>query len=260
MLRYAVEHLLRRYLNGPGELMQPARVADLRRTVRKLEAISPALPSELTSRAVAMYLMNLPQYHEHYVDALLLAELIVGEKGLAIRDPEGQTVLPTILIDMETIFENYARQLLADHFAIRGGMDVLNGNKFGTGGARTRMFDAHRPGLKNPDMTPDIVLTDEQVTALVIDVKYKPQKEIPDRSDLNQVFTYAIKYKCKRVMILYPTRGTTEKPVQFVGTIGNVDLYTAHIDLIADGIEVEENNFTEEIYRLVTASVPPADV
>lgn len=251
MLRLGVEHLMRRLLALPPELVSPKRLTSLRRTLRGLDHITPARPSEVSPEAVASYLTSLPQYHEHYVDALLLAELIIRGQGLAIRDADGETVFRTILVDMERIFEDYARQLLARHFEQSGSMRVLNGNLGGAGGAKVLAYETLGPGAKNADMTPDIVLQEGATTHLVTDAKYKPNMGSPDRPDLNQILGYSLRYRCAKVMLLYPIRPEGAGPVRFVGAIGETEIYTGHIDLASADIEREERLFCVAVQELV---------
>lgn len=250
MLRLGVENLLRRFLSLPPELVSPKRLHELRRTLRGLEHIAPARPSEASPEAVARYLASLPQYHEHYVDALLLAELIIRGQGLAIRDPDGETVFRTILVDMERIFEDYARRLLSGHFGRAGAPRVLDGNLGGPGGAKVPAYETLAAGAKNTDMTPDIVLQDGAATHLVIDAKYKRNQGVPDRPDLNQVLGYSVRYRCPRVMLLYPIRPDGVEPARFVGTVGDTEVYTGHIDLASVDIEEEEKLFCGAIQAL----------
>lgn len=251
MLRLGVEHLLRRLLTLPPDLVSPKRLSELRRTLQGLEHVTSATASEISPEAVARYLSSLPQYHEHYVDALLLAELIIRGQGFAIRDTNGETVFRTILVDMERIFEDYARRLLSRHFERAGGLRVLDGNRGGADGAKVLTYEVLAPGAKNADMTPDIVLTDAAATHVVIDAKYKPNKGGPDRSDLNQILGYSVRYRCSKVMLLYPIRPGGAGAVRFVGAIGDVEVYTGHIDLASVDMEEEERLFCSAVQNLI---------
>lgn len=250
LLRHAIEKLLARYI-GVAEQNQRARTLRLRKALVRLGDVQRAVASDLTPQAIAGYLKQLPVHHEHYADALMVAHLIVYELGLSIRQAGGIAILPSILIDMATVFESYIRRVLADGLADDPSIEVKDGNKEGDGGAKLLLYDPIQPGLKSPDATPDIVIEVNGSPALIIDAKYKPAPKLPDRSDVNQVVVYGARYGTHRVMLLHAGRPSDRAPVEHCGSIGGFAVYNGMIDLNATSIEDEERAFVSAIRALL---------
>ena len=253
VLRHAFEKLLQRYLQAPDSTSHRSRLLDIRRFLYRLNGVGRLSPMEASPRAFAQYINRLPVHHEHYADALMLSQLIMADIGPSIRGPDHFAILPTILIDMSKVFEEYTRRLLTDRLSSLAEVEVNNGNKGGAGGAKEDLFEGLRPELKNRPVTPDIVVTVGGSPSLIIDAKYKLPLDVPDRPDVNQVVLYGAHYGCQRVMVLYAGRGENQNWVERVGNIGAHTLYTGHIDLAADQIEDEEQNFVGAVAKLLAA-------
>jgi 5-methylcytosine-specific restriction enzyme subunit McrC len=213
--------------------------------------VNNASSADLSTKETVRTLRHLPAHHKHYAEALLLAQLIISEAGLAIRGVDGVAFLPSILIDMSKVFEQYAFQLLVGKFATQEGVVVLDGNKAGSAGAKQALFESLKADLISPAVTPDIVIQIEGATRLIIDTKYKLSSGIPDRSDLNQVITYGTRYACEKVMLLHAGRSPNQRPVEEIGKIGIQTLYVGHIDLGTEQIEQEEANFASAVAGLL---------
>jgi 5-methylcytosine-specific restriction enzyme subunit McrC len=235
---------------GPSTQNQPGRFLQLKRALARLDGISSPIAGEFSPHSIARYLRRLPQYHEYYGEALLLSQLILEGAGLSIRATGALLALPSILIDMEKVFEAYARLILSRKISVEGIMYVRDGNKAGADGAKTTIF-THCQVSNNPSCTPDIVITNPECPTLIIDAKYKPSREIPDRSDLNQVVLYGARYSCSKVMVLFPERKKQEPSAKLLGTIGPVSIYTGYIDLGAPDIEAEEDRFASAIIDIL---------
>lgn len=240
ILRLAFERLLQQALSLPETGARTIRNGQMRRALDRLGEIRRPTPNEMSPLAVATYLARLPQHHEHYADALLLAQLVLAGAGLAIRSHGNLAVLPTILIDMEDVFERYARWLLATEVEAAGLGEVRNGNVDGASGAKAKMFADAGPGELNSDMKPDIVIVRDGATRLVIDAKYKPLEKAPDRADLNQVLAYGARYASPRVMLLYPRRDAEEPHALRLGSVGGIEVLVGRMDLNAVDISAEE--------------------
>jgi 5-methylcytosine-specific restriction enzyme subunit McrC len=251
VLRLALERLLQRYICQPVSDQQRHRIQRIRRALERLEGVTHALTSEIEPLAIARYGRHLPTLHDSYGDALLIAQLVIADLGLAIRRSDGTAVLPTILIDMATTFEDYARRLLAEHVESTGLVEIKNGNHGGDSGARTTLFEDARQGINNPAATPDIVVTANDSIRLIIDVKYKPAPMIPDRADVNQVICYGARYNCEKVMLLYASRMPEQPPVECVGKVGSYLLYSGQLNLGAEQIEDEEKAFAKAVVALI---------
>ncbi len=89
-----------------------------------------SLPSnaEVTPAAIAQYVRMLPPKHEHYADALMIAQLVIHNAGVSIRGKGGIAILPSILINMAQAFEDYIRRLISEYFSRDIRISVKNGN------------------------------------------------------------------------------------------------------------------------------------
>lgn len=247
VIKAAFERLLAHYRRLTQSAAQSARSLQLRRALGRMEEVSSPNRVDLLPISFVNYLCRLPQYHEQYVEALLLSQPVLADFGLAVRGSGTSAMLPTILIDMETVFECYARVILSEIIEKVAGAVVRDGNKGGPAGAKLGIFTEVAAGIKNPAATPDIVISKDGLPKIVIDVKYKPSKDVPDRSDLNQVITYATRYACRQAIILYSERKTLQSSIAYTGAIGSILLYVGRIDLNAADMPAEENRFASAI-------------
>jgi 5-methylcytosine-specific restriction enzyme subunit McrC len=250
LLRHALEKLLARY-SGINEQNQRVRTLRLRKALLRLGDVQKASASDLTPQAIARYMRQLPTHHEHYVDAFMVAHLIAYDLGLSIRKAGGVAILPSILIDMASVFESYMRRVLADGFADDPAIRVKDGNREGSGGAKLLLYDPIQAGFKNPDVTPDIVIEVNEIPALVIDAKYKPAPKLPDRSDVNQVLVYGVRYATPRVMLLHAGRASDRALTELCGSIGGYEIYNGMVDLNAVSIADEERAFVASVRALL---------
>lgn len=250
VLRYAFEKLLARYI-GNVEDRNRSRLQRLKRAVDRLDAVSRPTPTELTTSAIARIINRLPREREDYADAMMVAQLIIFDASLAIRGGGEVALLPSLLIDMAKVFEDYARRVLIDSFRDDVRVGIKDGNKGGEHGAKTNLFAPIGEGLKNPSVTPDIVVDVNNTTTIVIDAKYKGAPSIPDRNDVNQVVLYGAKYGAQHVMLLHAGRPASRQHIEFCGKVGDFSVYNGMIDLNADSIENEEAAFAEAVAKLL---------
>lgn len=249
VLRYALEKLLARYAEIPSPT--EVRTRRLQRAFHRLDGILRPSNFEMAPAAIAQYIRTLPPQHEHYADALMVAQLIIHDVGVAIRSKGGVAILPSILIDMAKTFEDYIRRVLAKGLGQQAGVVVKDGNFGGDLGAMVRLFDPISLELKNPKVTPDIVVEVDGVTRLVIDAKYKPASELPDRSDLNQGILYGARYRADRIMVLHSERPAGRVHVELCGSVGAFSVYNGMIDLNAKTMEMEEALFVDAVKAIL---------
>lgn len=254
VIRFALERLLRQLLAVPDAALHSTRRVDLRRALAKLDAVSRPDAFQITNDAIAGFIRRLPHHHDRYADVLILSQLVISEAGLSIRGKGALTVLPTVLIDMERVFEDYMRQTLRRELEPGGKFDIRDGNKHGDRGAKTTIFDLG--AARNSPVTPDIVVLVDGLPAIIIDTKYKPEEGLPGRGDLNQVVTYGVKYGCSKVMLLYPDRGKAGRFCELLGSIGGISVYTGRVDLDAHDIEAEERLFSGALEGLLSPIQP----
>lgn len=247
VLRLALEKLLARSSDA-RQGRQKSRAARLRRALRRLEEVSRPTTTEISSRALAAHVRQLPMFHEAYADALGLAAIVIQDKGIAIRSTNGAAILPSILIDMSGIFENYIRRVLANGLATVSGIVVKDGNIEGKGGARRSLYDPFLGKGDNPTAKPDVVIEKDGKVILVIDAKYKPApKGLPDRDDTDQVVVYGARYDTNRVMVLHASRSEDQPHVELCGSVGSHQVYSGAVNLEAKTMPDEELAFVKAI-------------
>ena len=244
VLKSALERLDASYRAVEQEKAQRRRRQWIRAALRRLDGVGVADEVEASAQSTERYIRWLPAHRGAYVDALRLAQLITNNFGFLLRAGSGLAVLPVILVDMASIFEDYARSVLKRELSRVGSLTVLDGNVGGSGGAKRKLFRKFDADGSIPEATPDIVIRrgTQQVVAIV-DVKYKPAKVIPDRSEVNQIMCYGAVYECRKVVILYPQKLGGGRSLSSLGLIGETQVYRAGLDLSVQHLESEEESF-----------------
>jgi 5-methylcytosine-specific restriction enzyme subunit McrC len=250
ILRHAFEKLIAHY-SGVEQGNKRTRTLRLKKALVHLSDVGLPSSSDLTSQAVEGYIRNIPVHHEHYADALIVGLMISFDIGVSIRETGGAAIMPSILIDMEKIFENYIRRVVAEGFAHDRRVQVKDGNNAGDGGAKLFLYDPVRAGLKNPPVAPDIVIEVDSRPVLVIEAKYKRAPDIPSRDDVNQVIVYGARYRASRVMVLHPERPQGRNPAEWCGGIGDFEVFNGMVNLHATPIEDEEAAFVAAVRTLI---------
>jgi 5-methylcytosine-specific restriction enzyme subunit McrC len=191
--------------------------------------------------------MPLPSTRAYYRNALDVASLIVRSSSIAFDRAGSDVHMPSVAIEMDKVFERYIRAVLDTGLApFRPSLSVLDGN---TQGAKP-LFDAP----PSEDATPDIVfeLADES-TPVVLDVKYKPAKSGPDRTDLNQVIAYGASYRSEAVVVVQPRADNSPRHgLVHLGDIEALSAYQYVVDLDAE-LEVEEREMVAALGELAGA-------
>ena len=243
VLRSALERLNAGYRAVEQEGAQRKRSQWIRAALRRLDGVSVADDAESSAQSTERYIRWLSAHRGAYVDALRLAQLINNNFGFLLRAGSGLAVLPVILVDMASIFEDYSRSILKRELSKVGSLTVLDGNVGGSGGARRKLFRRFEADGKIPEATPDIVIRHgaQQVVAIV-DVKYKPARVIPERSEVNQIMCYGAVYDCRRVVILYPQKLGERQSLSSLGLIGETKVYRAGLDLGVQDLKFEEES------------------
>ena len=240
LLKAATDRLLRWY-EGAEDRGRGRRVERLREARGRLNAVGSWVRGwELNLGGEERYIERLSVRHVAYVEAMRLAGHIVRDWGIGVKGPQGDVVLPIVLVNMADVFEKYARQVLRREAMERGAVRVRDGNSGGRDGAKVDLFREFHGGTTSPVATPDIVIDDDEGVLAVVDIKYKPAGSVPERGDVNQIVTYAVRYKCRKAMILYPDTLGGSGSVSFVGRIGEILLYQGSLNLGAENIVLEE--------------------
>lgn len=218
----------------------------------------------------------LPDPRAYYRPALDLAVLIVRGQGIALEIGGDDVRMGSLLIDTNSLFENFVRVSLTKHAATqRWPVEVLDGNKEG----KVDLYDAPAPGpnlfgdpldaLARFDAgaaQPDIVLRDlSGHFPLIAEVKNTihgrdAQRDdvLPERSEVEQAVTYALRYDLPFTLLIHPwIRGT--KGLVYVGRVRTVDVYDFRLDLSRDDeIDAALEDMARVVARLARITGPKA--
>jgi 5-methylcytosine-specific restriction enzyme subunit McrC len=190
---------------------------------------------------------EIPYVRAYYAPAIEIARMLIYGHGVDLTSRSGPVTMEAMLVNMEDVFESYLRNVLVD--LSPSSFRVLNGNRGGEDGARVPLFDS-APG--GPSATPDVLLSARQpslAASLVVEVKYKEVEDAPDRADINQAITYAVRYNAKTVVIAHPSTPKGVKHMRHLGDIHNFQVYQYGFDLGGD-LAREEADFAHAIFRL----------
>lgn len=256
VLKAALERLNIAYRALESEERQINRIRRIRSARGHFEDVADATEIELLPEATEQYIRRLPEHRTAYNAALRLAQLIVNDVGFALREGRGLATLPVVLVDMADIFESYAREVLKQELAAVTAFKVLDGNIAGEDGAKRDLFSRFDIGGLNPAATPDIVVEADGKILAVIDVKYKPARKIPDRSEINQIMCYGSSYGCDKVMILYPQPIKDQASVCSIGMVGAIQVFRASLDLKAADLKAEEKSFANAVRQQLETIEP----
>jgi 5-methylcytosine-specific restriction enzyme subunit McrC len=183
----------------------------------------------------------LPQRHAAYRPVLDFARSLLDGQAVVVERAGSHVVLPTLLVNMERLFETYVREVLTRH-ARRDAWpeDVLDGNLRPPAGALRGLFDETGDEV---EMNPDIVLLRSGQggtrCAAVIDVKYRPVGARIDRHDLEQVLLYAVGYGSPVAVVVQPCRTVARWGLRRAGSVEGIDVYVYAMDLSGD-LDAEE--------------------
>jgi 5-methylcytosine-specific restriction enzyme subunit McrC len=174
-----------------------------------------------------------------YSDAIRLGKLVLSSSSLSIRESNGHLQLAPILLNMSVVFEKYIRGVLRG-ISLGDRVAVIDGNvDHSSGYGRRQMYD-NVQAPNPPRMTPDIVVSrPSNGRIVVVDVKYKPLSGLPERSDVEQVLAYGLRYGTAYVAIAYPNRKDEDDSVKLVGTVGSVQLWVLRFNLGASDLSNE---------------------
>lgn len=210
----------------------------------------------------------LPDSRFYYRAALDLSLLIVQGQGIALEIGGHDVRMGSLLIDTNSLFENFVRVSLSRHAETQGWpVEVLDGNKEG----KVDLYDVPIPApelfgspleaLARFDAgtaQPDIVLRGfAGEIPLIAEVKNTihgrdAQREdvLPERSEVEQAVTYALRYDLPFTLLIHPwIKGT--KGLVYVGRVRSVDVYDFRLDLSQDsGIDAALDDMARVVARL----------
>lgn len=200
-------------------LWQQTRDADNRRLLGELrhwmEDEAVALLPGITAADAAPALLT--RLHRRYAPLLTLARLFLENGALDVR--AGETDTFAFVLDMNRLFEGFVAGFLLRHRD-----EILPGPLKGcdllpqTRGAERHLARVNgRPTFR---LKPDLAFRDADNTfPLLLDAKYKRLAAGDARlgvspEDFYQMFAYAHRYECSRVLLLYPQTAEMPAPLR----------------------------------------------
>lgn len=200
-------------------------------------------------------LVSLPDPRAYYRPVLDLSLLILEGVGIALDLGGTDVRLSSLLIDTNKLFENFVRVSLAKHAARNGwAVEVVSGN---TEDGRVDLYDVPDPlpapfgkemkavATRDPGKAqPDIVFKAIDGTfRLIAEVKNTihgvraDMDTLPDRGEVEQAVTYALRYDLPFTLLIHPWI-TGTKGLLYVGRVRSIDVYDYRLDLSSfDGVD-----------------------
>ncbi|MEU7495725.1 hypothetical protein AB0B52_01445 [Streptomyces griseofuscus] len=200
----------------------------------------------------------LPPLRAYYRDALDVARAALMQRKVFLEKSSSGVRLPSVVMDMNDLFERYVRRALEIYAAKAGWQEaVLDGNSEG----RRPLYTQHRDVGGNfplldagpPPATPDVVIlgANGEDVACVLDMKNKPVDRHSDRDGVNQVLAYALRYATDRVVLVHPAKSAQASGMLKVGDIGEVSLFQYRYNLDAEAPIAEEQRFGESLAEVI---------
>ncbi len=256
VLLYAVWRLslFLRHLGSavPNDQRRAAR-RDLNAAWNLLHGINLDLKEDFLDDAWVTGALELPTTRAYYRTAIDLALVVAGRKAVLLEERGSHVHLPSLVLDMATVFENYVRNIL-----VRAGreeswpMKVLDGNKGPPQGGKGRLFRSGEYVEASPDIVMQLVEppgADHGEYPVLVEVKYRPATRRPKREDLNQAISYGLAYGSRHVVLVQP-RAPSPGPtggLRTIGEIGGITVSQYVFDLASQDIDSEEQAWAQAI-------------
>lgn len=201
---------------------------------------------------------SIPSVKDYYHKIIAICYILLDTKGLSFSNTGSYVDASSLLINMEVVFENYIRKVLSEGINKKNNhsLRVLDGNKGGNSGAKKNLLNRspHPKQIEDKVIaTPDALIikeTDLYSENIVIDMKYKVIKGNAERSDLNQIISYAASYGSKHAILIFPASGKN-KGLSCLGELDGRGIFQYFYNLSNAKLEEEESIFIDEIYRLL---------
>ena len=243
-LKYAIWMLARRYMQIES------KEKEQRRLHRRLNALFAALGDvaldhrrQFADDPQVRGSQPLPTLRSYYRDALNVALAIIEQRAILIDSPTGSLRLPSIVLNLNYVFEAYIRNVLRIHAEANAWpVTILDGNDEGS----KDLFNDQPSELATPDI---VVAVRDETTPLLLEVKNVPVKELlSDRDAINQAVTYAVSYRAKRVILVHPRKSPSQPGgMRVLGVVDDVAVHQYRFDLGAGDLEQEEADFGEAV-------------
>lgn len=253
-IKYAVWFLaqLRQEAQAPG-LAKREIPKLLNRGVLMMEGVELDLTRSFLNDPTVTGKRPLPPLRSYYREPLQLAAAIIHQRAVSFDEAGSAVGLPSIVIKMSQVFEDYLRAFVTRGVADTGSsLAVLDGNSFPPIGGAKMLFDNGVEIPAKPDLVVRSPIADGKCLA-VIDAKYKPAGERPGRDDLNQVLAYAMTYRTNLAVLVQPQSSVPSTPAGHhrLGVIGDVVVDQYVLDLGSDDLGGVETGFNHYLMSSV---------
>jgi len=252
-LRYACWYLAQRYRSIARRAGWRRIVADLNRIDHLLSPVKLDRQREFLNDYLVRNPSHFPPNHTGYRDAIRLACAVIRNEGITFDGRRDEILMSSLLVNMDDVFERYIRVILqrhARHHNLR--FDALDGNISGPSGARKTLLD-WQPAGSPIQATPDVIISEgtiERSHPVTVEVKYKPIRGLPDRSDIDQVISYAVSYRSEAAVLVFPKADEGMPTWSVLGRVGSITLFVYAFDLRATNLIHEEDVFARSVYWL----------
>ena len=284
LLKAALLQLHYRYVSAPRQKGVRTRISRIADAIRLFREVETDHHLRSLNDPQVRGIKPLPTPRGYYRPALGLAEAILTGRGVNLDpsaparahatgapftvDPGISTdlTLPTILVKTEDLFESFVRRTLKAHFADDPEIDILDGNK---SEGRLPLYVPHTAadliGLPEheivstngqaPQTEPDIVCRRSDGShALVADVKYTNVDDLAERSEVEQVVLYGVRYDSPIVMTIHPKRDGAKRGLHLAGRIGPFLITQYRVDLSSNDLDAEMLTLASDLRALITSS------
>ncbi|QGV67294.2 5-methylcytosine restriction system specificity protein McrC [Clavibacter nebraskensis] len=189
----------------------------------------------------------LPDSRTYYRPVLDLSKLIVRGEGIALDIGGSDVEMGSLLIDTNKLFEKFVRVSLAKYaVSKRWPLSVLDGNREGKIdlydvpkvlpsplGAPMPALASHKPSSAQPDIVFSTLNGHVSLIAEVKNTDKGKNSQLPDRGEVEQAVTYALRYGLGFTVLIHPWL-SGERGLVYVGRIETIDVYDYRLDLSVD--------------------------
>lgn len=240
VIRSALQQLVEALVRGSGD---KALISEGNRAFLEFpDSTKSASPNDYDECKRAVVNRSLSENRDYYYRPLEISLLVLSGRSIDLDNRGDDLKLDSLIVDFETVFEQYVRRCLAGRAT--GTVKVKDGNNEG----RKRLFDDR----KDPPAQPDIILEDwPNRQKAIIEVKYKDK---PDRADINQAVTYAVTYRTDRAVLLHQSKIGGAGGLTRLGIINGITIDAYGFDLARMELEQEEAAMAQALFGVLAAS------
>jgi len=190
---------------------------------------------------------TVPSFKPSLAKAIEISIEILKRSGVSYLVGKQGIELPSYLINLETAFESYCRNILSK------GLRAADSKIIVGDGNRKPWIKKLFNGEGANEAKPDLVITygEDRSPTVIGDVKYKRDIKVEDRY---QIIAHALSYNVDTAFLCCPAGHNQEAGLVKTGEIGNeaslISLYEYRFDL-QSSLEAEEKAFVSAVFSLL---------